>query len=205
MLWLAAVSGEDAPLRARARGLALAWLKDPTAIAPELVDPVLAAAATTNDEPLFTALVEKAKGEADHRKVAQLLTALGRFSAPALARKALMIWSGTAFDVRDSTEILRAQLAARSTRETAWQFLKASFDSVAPRHRSDEVSYEMVEVAKAFCDETHRADVKAFFEPRAAKYDGMAHTLATTVEAIGQCAAAFAKNRADLDAFLAKY
>ncbi len=202
---MAAVAGEDAPLRKRALELARAWLGDSSAVAPELVDTVLAAAGTTNDEALFTALLDRAKVETDHRKLGELLSALGRFTLPALAQKAQAIWAGTTFDVRDSSGILTAQLGARATRESAWQFLKSSFDSVAPRMRSDEVTYQLVEGAQVFCDEAHRADVKAFFEPRAAKYDGMAHAVATTVEAIGQCAAAFERNRAGLDAFLAKY
>jgi aminopeptidase N len=205
MMRMAALSGDDAPLRARALALAKGWLKDPSVVAPEMVGTVLAAAGTTNDEALFSALLERAKKETDHRKVAELLSALGRFTSPPLVKRAQAVWAGTDFDVRDSAGIISAQLGPRATREAAWQFLKSSFDAVAPRMRSDEVTFQLVEGAKVFCDDAHRADVNAFFEPRAAKYDGMAHAVATTAEAIGQCAAAFEKNRAGLDAFLAKY
>jgi hypothetical protein len=46
--------------------------------------------------------------------------------------------------------------------------------------------------AKVFCDSAHGADVDAFFEPRVSKFDGMAHALAATVEAIERCAPATA-------------
>src|SRR6202042_3561633 len=100
---------------------------------------------------------------------------------------------------------LDAQFQFRRTRETAWSFVKSSFDAFAPRMRPDEVGFQIVQLTKTFCDEAHAADVKAFFAPRAAKFDGLAHAAATAVESIGQCAAAFGKNRAGMDAFLARY
>jgi hypothetical protein len=83
--------------------------------------------------------------------------------------------------------------------------VKATFDAVSSRMRSDEVGFDLVEPLRTFCDEAHQADVKTFFEARAARFDGLAHSVATVVESIGQCATAFEKNRPGLDAFLSKY
>lgn len=202
---LVAVAGEDGDLRRRARALAFAWLKDERAVPAELVDVVLVAAAKSNDERLFAALLDRARTETDHAKVARLLGALGGFTAPSLVRQADDLVAGTAFDVRDAFGILRVQLADRASREQAWGFMKASFDAVSPRMRSDDVRLVYFRGVQVFCDEEHRRDVEQFFGPRASRFDGGPRALANAVEAIGQCAATFGKNQASLDAFLARY
>jgi alanyl aminopeptidase len=218
ILWMAAVVSEDAALRKNAHDLALAWLRDPGAVAAKIAersvpDPehhggletVLAAAATTNDDALFTALLEKARVEPDHVRKGRLLVTLGGFTSLALARRADAVVTDPAFDIRESIGIVGAQLAARSTRAIAWDFLKAHFDALAARMRSDDADFFVSGLASDFCDDAHAADVKAFFEPRAAKIEGLSYVLSTTVESITQCATAFKASQAELDAFLAKY
>jgi alanyl aminopeptidase len=205
LFWLAAYRGEDASLRKKAHDLAFAWLKDPLFVAPELVEGVLAAAATTNDAHLFDAIIDRAKVDTDRTRLLLLLTALGRFTSPDLAKRADDLVAGTAFDIRDTIFILRAQFYARATQQIAWDFEKTSFDALAARLRSDDMNYDLVDPINALCDEAHRAEAKAFFDARAQKYDGLAHSSAIVEEGVGQCAATFEKNRAGLDAFLAKY
>jgi aminopeptidase N len=218
VVWLAAVDGQDAALRTQAHDLAFSWLRDPATVAGKIAersvpDPehhggletVLAAAARTNDARLFAAILDKAKVEPDHVTKGRLLVALGGFTSPELARRAEAVVVDPAFDIRESIGILGAQLETRATRAMAWEFLKASFDAMTPRMRSDDAAFFVSGLASAFCDETHGAEVKAFFEPRAAKIDGMAYVVATTVESIHQCAAGFKANQVGVDGFLARY
>jgi aminopeptidase N len=218
VVWLAAVVAEDAALRKQAHDLVIAWLRDAGASAVKIAersvpDPehhggletVLAAGAASNDDALFAAILEKAKVEPDHVKKGRLLVALGGFTSAALARRAEAIVTDPAFDIRESIGIVQAQLEARPTRAIAWDFVKANFDVVAARMRSDEATFFVSGLATDFCDHAHGAEVKAFFEPRAAKIEGLAYVVATTVESIGQCATAFKSNQAGLDAFLARY
>jgi aminopeptidase N len=205
VLEMDAVRGEDPALRKRAHDLALAWLRDPQTVSPELVDPILAAGAATNDQTLFESILGKARAETDHTKLAQLFAALGAFTSPELARRADALVTEPAFDVRDSIGVLATQFGQHATRALAWTFMKASFDVFASRMRNDELAFDLVELTKSFCDTAHEADVKAFFEPRAAKVDGMEHAVSMAVQSIDVCASAFAKNRPGLDAFLAKY
>ncbi|HEY6462764.1 MAG TPA: ERAP1-like C-terminal domain-containing protein, partial [Polyangiaceae bacterium] len=168
-------------------------------------DVVLEAAAKSNDERLFAALLERAHAESDHTRVSRLLGALGAFTAPALVRQADELLASNAFDVRDALVIVRAQLADRASQEQAWTFVKASFDAVSPRMRSDDVLVGYFRPIQGFCDEGHQHDVQAFFASRAARFDGGPRALANAVEAIGQCAAVLQRNVASLDAFLARY
>jgi aminopeptidase N len=204
VLGLVAVSGEDAPLRRRAHELALAWLRDERAVPAEIVEGVLAAGAKTNDEKLFAALLEKARAATDHRRVAQLLGALGAFTAPSLVRRADALVAGTAFDVRDAYPILVAQFEDRASRELAWEFVRSSFDAVSARMRSDEVLFRLFELTRSFCDEKHRREVEELLGPRASRFDGGPRALARALESIRQCTAQFGKNKAGVDAFLAK-
>jgi aminopeptidase N len=200
-----AVAGDDEGLRRRASTLALSWLKDSHAIPPELVDVVLEAAAKSNDVQLFGALLQRARSESDHARVSRLLQALGAFTAPALVKQADALVAGTAFDVRDSFVILQKQMADRASQGLAWDFLRASFDAVSARMRSDDVLYDYFRSVQVFCDEPRQREVELFFTERAKRFDGGPRALANAVEAIGQCAASFRKNQASLDAFLARY
>ena len=199
---LLAGPGQDVALRRRARSLALAWLKDPKAVEPELVDGVLAAAGKANDAELFEALMARIHAEKDHRKVKQLASALGAFTAPALVTRAQQLVSGPELDVRDVLGVLWAEREDRATRELLWTFLQASFDAVSARMRPDDVIYKLMELPRDECDDAHRQQVEAFFASRAARFDGGVHTAEKVAASIGQCAATFQRSRASLDAFL---
>ena len=205
VIGVAALRGADPDLRKRALEAARKWIADPSAIEPDMVDVVLAAAAKSNDEKLFAALVARAKSEPDHRKVGVLLRALGAFTSPVLARAAEEIMVSSAFDLRDSVTILEGQLRERATRELAWTFMKASFDALAARMRGDEVTWRLIGPVGVFCDEAHRVEIKAFLEKHVANVEGGARAAANLVDEIGLCAATFAKNQESLHAFLAKH
>jgi hypothetical protein len=200
-----ALGGRDPALRAHAHDLALAWLSDPKAIDPDLVEVLLTAAAKSNDGKLFDGLLQRAHAEKDHRKLGVLMQALGAFTDPALVRRAQEVVMGTALDLRETWQIFYQEFADRSTRELAWSFLQTSFDVLAARMREDEVGFELVSLTEQFCDDEHADAVQAFLGPRAARYDGVPLTLANAIDSIRQCAANYRRNRASLDAFLARY
>ena len=197
--------GRDPDVRARAHDLALAWSKDSGAIDPDLVGPVLVAAAKSNDPRLFDGLLAKAHGETDRIKVQRMLAALGGFTEPAFVRRVQDLLLGTDFDLRDSINALVVQFGDRDTREVAWSFLQASFDALAARMRDDEVGFELFPLVTRFCDEAHAQSVQALLAPRASRYDGGPRKLANVLDAIRLCASSFERNRASLDAFLASY
>jgi alanyl aminopeptidase len=204
LLRLVAVEAGDPSLRRQANALARAWLADEHAVAPEVLDAVLAAAAKSNDAALFGSLLERARAATDHRVVERLLRALGAFTAPALVAQAQVLVRDSAFDLRESLSVLDAQFEDRDTRESAWRLLAGSFDALAARLRGDEVTWRLFGLARAFCDEEHRRAVQALLGPRAERFDGGPHALSSVTEAIGQCAAGFARNERDVDALLAR-
>ena len=113
------VAPEDPALAEEARRLALAWIKDRSAIDPGLVDVVLVTAAQTGDTTMFDAMYAEAKATQDRVDRRNLMMALFAFSDPTLARKGMGALLDPAFDNRESWAALwRTHLmAAGATRE----------------------------------------------------------------------------------------
>jgi aminopeptidase N len=202
---LVGLRADDAPMAATARRLAPAWLDDRKAVAPEMVGTVLAIATRRGDRALFDRLVAAAKAAPDRNDRALIIAALGGFRDPALAQAALDVVAAGTFDVRESRDTVLALLFARETREAAYAWIKAHFDAVAAMMRADEVKWSVGVIAGVFCDRAHRDDVAAFFAPRAQQHAGVDKALATSLEAVDRCIDRWARTRADVDAFLARY
>jgi aminopeptidase N len=204
MLFLLTGTGHDDKLRAEAHDLALRWLDDRSSLPADLVDPALFVAGLSNDRALFEKLKKAALAATDHEEKGRLAGALGGFPDPALAREAFALLTGEALDVRDSMGILWRAMSSPETRDGAYELFKQSFDAMVRRMRDDEAS-EMFRLVGLSCDEARRADSAAFFGPRAEKISGAPRYLANSLEAVSQCAASMALNRASLEAFLKKY
>jgi len=204
LLRFVARAGRDPELRAEARRLALAWLEDPKATGPDTRGTVLALAAEQGDRALFERYRPKAKSLSDRRDRNRLLWAIGRFHDPTLEREALQILLTDEFDIRESLTILWSALGHPPTREVAWQFFKANFDSLLSR-MPQEMRATVPWVGRDFCDPEHRADVEDFFKERVRKLEGTQRPLAEALEAIDQCVALKADQQGAVSDFLSKY
>lgn len=205
LLRFVARAGRDPELLSEARRLALAWLDDPKAIAPDTRGSVLALAAEEGgDRGLFDRYRAKAKSLSDRQDRSRLLGALGRFPDPALEKEALQILLTDEFDIRESLTILWSALGHPLTREAAWQFFQANFDALVSR-MPEEMRATLPSVGRDFCDAAHRANVEAFFQERIRKLEGAQRPLAETLEAIDQCVAIQAEQQASVSEFLSKY
>ncbi len=199
-----AIWGEDAKLRAEASKLALAWLVDRKAIAPDVVGSVLGVASRYGDRALFDAFLAEARKTQDREDRVMLLGALSGFRAPELIAAAQALALSREFDIRDGRSLFFAGLGDPATREQAWTFIKTHFDDLLAQMRDDE-KMGALRLAGAFCDVEHRQDAEAFFTPRAAKINGGPRTLARVLEGVDQCIAQREKNAPDIAAFMKKY
>jgi aminopeptidase N len=204
MLGILAGPGEDAALRAEAHDLALEWLDDRSALAPDLVDIALFLSGRSNDRALFEKLKKAALAATDHEEKSRLAGALGGFADPALAREAFSLLVGDELDPRDSTGIVWNAFGSIETRDRAYELFKQNFDAMVRRMRSDEAT-QLFHLVGFACDDARRADSAAFFGPRAEKIEGAPRVLANSLEAVTQCAASVALSRKSLEAFLKKY
>jgi alanyl aminopeptidase len=210
---LVAVDGEDPALRAEAIRLARAWLKDRHAVEPEMVGVVLTAAAAGGNRELFDLFVAEAKKTKIQNDRLRLLSAIGSFRETELAKAAFDLALSDALDPRDAFSLFRGagggfrpgvsdDSAVR--RELRWSFLKQNFDTIVERTPREVAPYLPL-FAMGFCDETHRADVEAFFKDRAARYPGTPRNVARVTEAISLCSARRVAEAPAVAAFLKDY
>lgn len=201
---LVAVNGEDGTLAKEALALANAWLDDRKAIDDQMVEPVLEIAAHHGDAKLFERFLAAARASKDRKERARLLGALANFRPPELAQRVLDLAISGEFEVREATRLLFGPFANPHTRELAYAFLKQNFDKISAAVPKDWGAYLMY-AGSAFCDEEHRADVEAFFSPKAASFTGGPRVLAQVLERITLCDANRRAQEASVSAFLQKF
>ena len=199
-----AEEGNEAELVAEARRLALRWVDDHAAVGAEMSGRVLQVAASHGDRALFDRLHAAARAEKDRRDIQRLLRALGAFRDPALAREALGLFLTKEFDARESYEIFFAALQFEGNRRLVWDFFTANYDAIVAK-MPREITGFLPFLGASFCDATHRTEVAAFFQDRAAKLPGGARSLSQALEAIDLCIASRSAQEAGVGEFLKGY
>ena len=201
LLWLAGRQGRDPKLVAEARKLAEKWLVDSQAVAPEVVDPMLAIAAANGDAALHGKLMTAFKGEKERKKREQLIDVLGSFTDPALARQSLGLMLDPSQDMREVGAVLFG-VSNVETRDVGYAFVKENYDALAARMPQDYVS-GLAWVGASYCDPVHRQEVAAFFTERNARAPGGTRMLAQVLEGVDLCIAFKAAQGPSLESFLA--
>ncbi|RMH43415.1 MAG: M1 family peptidase [Deltaproteobacteria bacterium] len=204
LLSLVAVQGQDARLVRRARSLADAWLAGRATIAPDLVGTVLTIAARGGDRAFYDRLLDEAKATKDRTRRGHLLAAMAAFTDPDLVRRNLDLMLGDTFDLREAAVFLQAPLANPATREYAYQFVKDHYDEVMKKLPAFYARF-VVYIAGAFCDDAHRDDARAFFEPRVATIMGGKTALDQVTEQVHICSVQRAAQQPAIAKFLAKW
>ncbi len=199
------MQGDDAQLREQAVTLAHEWLKNKSGLDPDMVTPVLSAAAWNGNRAFFDELVEAIKKDKVQRERGWIIRALPDFRQPELARAALDLLFQPGIDAREMQH--NFFMAPDETREIVWDFVQKHFDqinSTLPGARGIPFGANLPLVAAGFCDDAQRAEVQAFFEPRMASLPGGARNLANTLERIRLCSARAQIIRPAVIAFLEK-
>ena len=196
-------AGEDRQLRAEATALTLRWLGDRKAIDPDVTGVVLHVAARAGGRALFDKLHAAARRATDREDRRRLLSALGTFRDPQLARRALAVMASDEFDPRESVSILRALGRDPETRALAWDYLKTHFDQMRARLPLETMA-RMPAIAH-FCDEQHEREVEQFFRDRSPRLPGGPRVLAKQLERIDLCRAYVAAQQPSVTAFLKRW
>ena len=204
LLSWAAVTGEDPVLIADAKKLADKWLTDKKAIDPDLVGRVLSIAARNGDRALFDRLRAAAKLENERKERNQLLGAMGGFRDPEIVKVAMSIALTDEFEARDSIGLVWGGLGDDATRELAYTFVKTNLDALIARLPRDSGA-GFIWIGGSFCDESHRADVEAFFKDKAPTYLGGPRTLAQMLERFDLCIARTQAHQPSVLEFLKKW
>ncbi|WP_426755775.1 M1 family metallopeptidase [Myxococcus sp. Y35] len=205
---LAGRDGRDPKLLAEARVLADKWLKDKRAVAPEMVDVVLAIAATEGDAAFREKLVAAVRTEKERHTRQQLIVALSNFTDPELVKKNLALMFEKGMDPRETLWMAFGASQGLRTQGVAFDFVKENYDRLVGDSPEALLPAEtggiLVHVGRNFCDAQKRQELSEFFSERITKVPGGPRRLAQVLESVDQCIALKAAQGASVEAFLAQ-
>jgi len=179
---------EDPEFITHAKELANAWLGDHSSVDPDLAFTVLVVAARHGDQTFFDQLHSQVKKETDEDSQSKILSAMGSFRDPAIAKAALSLVLTDEFDNRQGIDILFATSNTLQTRDLAYDFVKQNWNALVAKLPDDFAGF-LPFVAGNFCDPKRRADVQEFFKERASKTIGGPRNLQQVLEGIDLCMA----------------
>jgi len=207
LLGFLALKIQDPPVLAEAArrgrrllGLERDGVRHPDAVAPDLADVALSAAARTGGAAAFDALVAELARSADAQVRQRTLVALASAREPALVARALDLALDPRLRKNERVVALGALLKAADTHAAAWTWLTVHFDALAPE-LPDRFAGQIPRQIR-LCDRARIDEVRAFFAPRIDKYTGAPRNLAQALEAAAQCAARASAQRDSVFAYL---
>ncbi|HTL37606.1 MAG TPA: M1 family metallopeptidase [Kofleriaceae bacterium] len=203
LVGMVAEIGEDAELTKQATELTWKWLDDHKAVAPDLVDSVLSAAARTGDQKLFDRFHAEAKKATDRSERERLISAMGSFYDPKMIEQALALSLTDEFDMRESQGLFSGAFARPATRERAYQWTVEHFDQLTAKLPEPFRAY-MAFTFVPICDDTRKPEIEKFFKPRIEKFDGGPRMMAQALEELSLCSAQRKAQAPGISAFLEK-
>jgi len=200
--------GGDQQLASEAKDLADKWLKNHSAVNQNLVASILDAAAFHGDKAFFNRLVDTLQATSDLQDRNHIIGALTQFHDPDAINAGFdAILSGRVPFIQ-APSLLFAGQGAESTRKMALHFLEAHYDEILakrPTGGGTDLGAFLPEVGASYCDEPSKAELKAFFEPKAGQLLGARRTLNQVLETIDGCIAQTTRQSPSVAAFLQNY
>ena len=191
---------EQAPGRSPRQASGQDLTPHPEAVAPDLADLALGAAARRGGADVFDALVAELARSDDAQVRQRALGALAQTRDPALVGRALDLALDPALRKNERLITLRSLLGAVDTRDVAWAWLTAHFDALVPL-LPDRFAGQ-IPMAIRLCDPQRIEQVRAFFAPRIDQLTGGPRNLAQALETASQCAARIAAQKASVLTYL---
>jgi cytosol alanyl aminopeptidase len=176
-------------------------VRHPDAVAPDLAGIALGAAVRTGGADVFDALVAELARSSDAQLRQRILAALARARDPALVARALDLALDPRLRKNERVVALEVMLESLDTRDAAWAWVEAHFDTLAPM-LPDRFGGRLPR-SVAMCDPQRIAAVRAFFAPRVDKLTGGPRILAQALERAEQCAALVEAQRGSIQRYLA--
>ncbi len=192
---LVATYGEDPELSSQAASLAREWLlnhqpNDHQSLDPDMVEPMLSAAAWNGNRAFFDLLVDEIKKDKIQRERSWMIDALTFFPRSRNHSRTAQLTLGRGIDPRELQYTLFNALP--ETREIVWEFVQQNFDAINSTiagARGIPFGALLPLTAAGFCDAAHGQQVEDFFQARIAKLPGGARYLANSLERIRLCSA----------------
>jgi hypothetical protein len=188
LLPYAAESG-DAPLRAQARELAVAWIANRDAVPSTMTRAVLDTAARFADAGLYEKLQGLATSTLDLRERYYLLSALAKVRDAALRERTLGLTSQKDLSGRDARDLLEDALEDEVNRRPAFDFLRANYDALVAKLPEHSMA-RLIDPLGELCTREERELFAGFFKDRAPQILGGQRHYRQSLERIDLCLAA---------------
>jgi alanyl aminopeptidase len=166
------------------------------AVAPDLGDVALGAAARTGGAPAFDALVMLLTRTDDAQLRTRALAALGEVRDPAVVGRALDLALDPRLRQNERLVALDRLLGKAATRDAAWRWLTTHFDELVPM-LPDRFAGQIPRSIR-MCSAPQIAEVRAFFAPRVEQLTGGPRNLAQALESAEQCVARASAQKASV-------
>jgi alanyl aminopeptidase len=179
----------DAPLRAQARELALAWIANRDAVPATMTRAVLDTAARFADAGLYEQLQGLATSTLDLRERYYLLSALAKVRDAALRERTVALVLEKELTARDARDLVDDALEDEVNRRPAFDFLRANYDALVAKLPEHSMAWLMRPLGE-LCTREERELFFDFFKERARKVLGGPRQYRQALERIDLCIAA---------------
>jgi hypothetical protein len=183
LLGLIVRHGGKSKIRAEGARLGRKWLKKLKGLDIDLAKVALDASVTEGDRTLFDQILDEARKTKNTQVRRLLLSALGGFVEPELAKAALDVLASGKFKFIEAVGIVGKQLREPRTREITYEFFKANQDRVLKVFPPIIANY-LFRVGGHICGEKYLDDFKAAFGEKAAAIPGGLRAFKTALETI---------------------
>src|SRR5438128_977245 len=165
------VLGNDPGVQARATELYRTHVADPGAVDPNVLPALIAVLAYAGDAARYDEFLRRFRAATTPQEEQRYLYALAGFHDPALARQTLERLINGEVRTQDAPFVARGMLMSVDTREIAWEFVKAHWDTMDrlyPKHGMRRLAEGVTGLATPELE----ADVRRFFDARKPQFGG---------------------------------
>ena len=196
------VLGNDPGVQARATELYRAHVADPGAVDPNVLPALIAVLAYAGDAARYDEFLRRFRAATTPQEEQRYLYALAGFHDPALARQTLERLINGEVRTQDAPFVARGMLMSVDTREIAWEFVKAHWDTMDrlyPKHGMRRLAEGVTGLATPELE----ADVRRFFDAKKPQFGGK--VLAQYLEQLHVAVTLRRREGAALSGYLAKF
>ncbi|HKD44591.1 MAG TPA: M1 family metallopeptidase [Candidatus Angelobacter sp.] len=160
------------------------YMKAPESVEGTIVGPALSVTAENGDTVLYDQFYQAMDRARSSEQYYQYLYALTSFRQPQLAKRTLALVDAGRLRQQDYVQLFPALLAGASSREIAWDYLKAHWDGLAEKVTTFG-GRGAVSALGGFCSAPLRDEVKQFFATHRAP--GAERALEQSLERMNNC------------------
>ena len=208
LLRVVATYAEDQELAKQAQELTNKWFEDRNSIDASIVSSVLSTAAYYGDKALFERFLAQLDKTKDRHERERILSAMQRFRDPAALQAGMETVLSGKIPFMEGLGLLFAGQIEPSTRDLAFNFMKAHFDDIAAKRPTGggfDAGSIFPQVGATYCSSEQKNQLQSFFNSRVDKFTGAPRALSQVLESIDDCIALKADEQASVEAFLKKY